>query len=122
MADAMKSFIVDQNIMRYKMLLQRETHPDKRRILLQLLADEAEKLPEPIKRAEMLRTNRDFNHLIIFVSMVEHPPSLSDTTVLDDTGAAVCGSRRPHSIQKRDRQHPRRLQGVHHGAGSDLQC
>ena len=58
MADAIKSFIVDQNINRYKMLLQGETHPDKRRILLQLLADETEKLPEPIKRAEMLRTNR----------------------------------------------------------------
>jgi hypothetical protein len=38
--------------------LQKETHPDKRRILLQLLADEVEKLPEPIKRAEILRTNQ----------------------------------------------------------------
>ena len=58
MADAMETFIADQNIMRYRLLLQKETHPDKRRILLQLLADEAEKLPEPIKRAEILRTNR----------------------------------------------------------------
>lgn len=57
MADAMETFIADQNIMRYRLLLQKETHPDKRRILLQLLA-EAEKLPEPIKRAEILRTNR----------------------------------------------------------------
>ena len=58
MADAMETFIADQNIMRYKLLLQKETHPDKRRILLQLLADEVEKLPEPIKRAEILRTNQ----------------------------------------------------------------
>jgi hypothetical protein len=58
MADAMETFIAGQNIVRYKLLLQKETHPDKRRILLQLLANEAEKLPEPIKRAEILRTNR----------------------------------------------------------------
>jgi hypothetical protein len=57
MPDMMETFIADQNIMRYKLLLQKETHPDKRRILLQLLADEAEKLPEPIRRAEILRTN-----------------------------------------------------------------
>lgn len=58
MATAMETFIANQNIMRYKLLMQKETHPDKRRILLQLLADEVEKLPEPIKRAEILRTNR----------------------------------------------------------------
>ena len=58
MADAMETFIADQNILRYKLLLQEETHPDKRRILLQLLAEEAEKLPEPIKRVEILRTIR----------------------------------------------------------------
>jgi hypothetical protein len=58
MPDMMETFIADQNIMRYKLLLQKETHPDKRRILLQLLADEAEKLPEPIRRAEILRTNQ----------------------------------------------------------------
>ena len=58
MADAMETFIADQNIMRYKLLLQNEMHPDKRRILLQLLADEVEKLPEPIRRAEILRTDQ----------------------------------------------------------------
>jgi hypothetical protein len=58
MPDMMETFVADQNIMRYKLLLQKETHPDKRRILLQLLADEAEKLPEPIRRAEILRTNQ----------------------------------------------------------------
>ena len=58
MADAMETFIADQNIMHYKLLLQNEMHPDKRRILLQLLADEVDKLPEPIKRAEILRTDQ----------------------------------------------------------------
>lgn len=58
MADAMETFIADQNIMRYKLLLQNEMHPVKRRILLQLLADEVDKLPEPIKRAEILRTDQ----------------------------------------------------------------
>lgn len=58
MADAMETFIANQNIMRYKLLMRKETHPDKRRILLQLLADEVEKLPEPIKRVEILRANR----------------------------------------------------------------
>jgi len=32
-------------------------HPDKRRILLQLLAEEVEKLPEPNKWTKTLRTN-----------------------------------------------------------------
>jgi hypothetical protein len=58
MADAMETFIADQNIMRYKLLLQEETHPDRRRILLQLLAHETQKLPEPIRRVEILRANR----------------------------------------------------------------
>jgi hypothetical protein len=58
MAYAMETFVAERNIKRYKLLLQKETHPDKRRILLQLLAAEAEKLPEPIKRVEILRTNR----------------------------------------------------------------
>ncbi len=58
MADAMESFIANQNIRRYKLLLQNETHLDRRRILLQLLAEEAEKLPEPVRRVAMLGTNR----------------------------------------------------------------
>ena len=58
MTDAMETFIAAQNIARFKALLQKETHPDKRRILLQLLANEAEKLPEPVRRAEIIRTNQ----------------------------------------------------------------
>ncbi|UFX43139.1 hypothetical protein HAP47_0028495 [Bradyrhizobium sp. 41S5] len=58
MADAMERFIADQNMTRYQLLLQKETHPDRRRMLLQLLADEAKTLPEPIRRVAMLRINR----------------------------------------------------------------
>jgi len=57
MTDAMETFIAAQNIARFKALLQKETHLDKRRILLQLLANEAEKLPEPVRRAEIIRTS-----------------------------------------------------------------
>lgn len=39
----MKSFIETQNISRFKLLLETETHPDKRKILLQLLAEEEAK-------------------------------------------------------------------------------
>ena len=58
MTDAMETFIADQNIERYKLLLQEETHPDKRRILSQLLAEEAGRYPDPGKRAAILRTIR----------------------------------------------------------------
>ena len=39
----MKSFIETRNISRFKLLLETETHPDKRKILLQLLAEEEAK-------------------------------------------------------------------------------
>ncbi len=56
MTDAIESFVTAQNIGLYKALLKTEAHPDKRNILLQLLENELAKLPEPVKRAEMIRT------------------------------------------------------------------
>ena len=40
----MQSFIETQNIVHFKHLLETEIHPDKRKILLQLLAEEEAKL------------------------------------------------------------------------------
>ena len=56
MANAIESFVTAQNISLFKALLKKETHPDKRRILLQLLENEFVKLPEDVKRVEMART------------------------------------------------------------------
>ena len=56
MANAIESFVTAQNIILFKTLLKKETHPDKRRILLQLLENEFVKLPEAVKRDEMART------------------------------------------------------------------
>ena len=56
MANAIESFVTAQNISLFKSLLKKETHPDKRRILLQLLKNEFVKLPEAVKRVEMART------------------------------------------------------------------
>lgn len=53
MSDSIESFVTAQNIGHFKTLLETETHPDKRGILLQLLANELAKFPEPVKRAEM---------------------------------------------------------------------
>jgi len=39
----MQSFIETENIALFKLLLQTESHPDKRKILLQLLAEEKAK-------------------------------------------------------------------------------
>lgn len=39
----MESFIETQNITHFELLLKTETHPDKRKILLQLLAEEEAK-------------------------------------------------------------------------------
>ena len=39
----MQSFIETQNIAHFKLLLETETHPDKRKIPLQLLAEEEAK-------------------------------------------------------------------------------
>ena len=56
MANAIESFVTAQNISLFRTLLKKETHPDKRRILLQLLENEFVKLPEAEKRVEMART------------------------------------------------------------------
>jgi hypothetical protein len=56
MANAIETFVTAQNIGLFKTLLKKETHPDKRRILLQLLENEFVKLSEAVKRVEMART------------------------------------------------------------------
>ena len=56
MANSIESFVTAQNIGLFRTLLKTETHPDKRRILLQLLENELVKLPEAVKRIEMGRT------------------------------------------------------------------
>jgi hypothetical protein len=45
----MQSFTETQNIVHFKRLLETETHPDKRKILLQLLAEEQVKLIAHVK-------------------------------------------------------------------------
>ena len=55
MTDTMENFIVSQNIEHYRALLQTEAHPDKRNILLNLLAEEIGRLPKPVSRAEIVR-------------------------------------------------------------------
>ncbi len=55
MTNAVETFVITQNIVHYKKLLQGETDPDKRSILLRLLKNEIRKLPAPEKRAEMRR-------------------------------------------------------------------
>ena len=56
--DAMEAYIASQNIARFKALLQEETHPDKRSILLRLLANEVARHPEAVQRAEIVRINQ----------------------------------------------------------------
>ena len=56
--DAMKTYIATQNIARFKAQLRAETHPDKRAILLRLLANEVAKHPEAVARAEIIRANQ----------------------------------------------------------------
>jgi hypothetical protein len=58
MADAMESFIAVQNIVNFKMQLQRETRPDKRRILMQLLATEVARHPEAVQHAQSIVAQR----------------------------------------------------------------
>lgn len=53
MNDSIQSFVIGHNIDYFKTLLKIETHRDKRKILLQLLANELAKLPELMRRAEM---------------------------------------------------------------------
>ena len=52
----MQSFIETQNIVHFKRLLETETHPDKRKILLQLVAEEEAKLIVDVEgRTELAR-------------------------------------------------------------------
>ncbi len=57
-ADAIENFVISQNISNYKAQLSKETHPDKRNVLLQLLENELAKLPPAARRAELNRTTR----------------------------------------------------------------
>lgn len=58
MADAIENFVISQNISNYKAQLSKETHPDKRNVLLQLLETELAKLPPAARRAELNRPTR----------------------------------------------------------------
>jgi hypothetical protein len=58
MAEAMESFIAVQNIVNFKMQLQRETRPDQRRILMQLLASEVARHPEAVQHAQAIIAQR----------------------------------------------------------------
>jgi hypothetical protein len=53
MTDAMETFVATQNIARFKAQLREETHPDKRRILLQLLANEVARHPEAVEHDKL---------------------------------------------------------------------
>ena len=56
----MQRFIDTQNIVHFKRLLETETHPDKRKILLQLLAEEEAKLIAHVdaERAQQWRARK----------------------------------------------------------------
>ncbi len=56
MIDTIDSFVTTQNIRHFRTLLKTETNKDKRGILLELLGNELAKLPEAMKRAELLKT------------------------------------------------------------------
>ncbi len=56
MSDALDTFVTAQNVHHFRTLLKTEAHPDRRSVLLDLLANELAKLPEPLRRAELLRT------------------------------------------------------------------
>jgi len=55
MTDAMRGFVVTQNIAHYTMLLQNENDTAKRGILCRLLEEEIGKLPASAKRIEMAK-------------------------------------------------------------------
>lgn len=58
MADAIKSFVVTQNIAHYKMLLQNESDAEKRGVLCRLLKEEIGKLPASAKRTVIAKTSQ----------------------------------------------------------------
>ena len=86
MTDAMETYIATQNIARFKAQLREETHPDKRRILLQLLANEVAKHPDSVERAETIRDQSTFDDLIIFSSVRLKQGPFGPPTTLDDMG------------------------------------
>ena len=50
------TFLVTQNVSHFRELLSRESHPERRGKILDLLAAELAKLPEPAQRVELIRT------------------------------------------------------------------
>ena len=58
MTDAMEIFIITQNVAHYKMLLEGETHADKRGVLLRLLENEIGKLPAGTRHVEIAKAFR----------------------------------------------------------------
>ena len=56
--DAMEIFIITQNVAHYKMLLEGETHADKRGVLLRLLENEIGKLPAGTRHVEIAKAFR----------------------------------------------------------------
>ena len=93
MTDAMETYIASQNIARFKAQLREETHAAKREYCCNCLRNEVAKHPDAVERAEIIRTNRLFDDLVIFSSVrLKQPPW--PLTTLDDIGpssAAVDG-------------------------------
>ena len=54
MRDALESYIASQNILNFKVKLQNETDPNKRKIRLLLLANEVASHPEAVQLADTI--------------------------------------------------------------------
>jgi hypothetical protein len=52
------AILATQNVSHFRELLSRERHPERRSKILDLLAAELAKLPEPAQRVELIRTAR----------------------------------------------------------------
>jgi len=50
------TFLISQNVRHFRELLGREMHPERRSKIIDLLAAELAKLPEPEQRVELIRT------------------------------------------------------------------
>jgi hypothetical protein len=50
------AFLTTQNVKRFRELLSKERRPERRSEILDLLAAELAKLPEPSQRVELIRT------------------------------------------------------------------
>ena len=55
--DALATFVTAQNINLYKTRLATEVRPDQRKRLLELLVNELAKLPEPVRRVELMKSD-----------------------------------------------------------------